>query len=593
MKTRRHSLIWLGLVLPTLAVGTFALVLLNREEQRLQVLLQETARERARTVADNLDLIMAEIQDGILQVLLVASEQDHSRLPEVVKENPFVADYFVLQLQQSGDYVPVAGQGYDKLRESFAQVTPWPWLEMETDSDTLRRPLEAAAKTTDVETPAAEGRFVAMSSNRQAIRSLHQSNVSSLMDSAETLGEAPDSRMRRAAAAKAAPAPPSPPARWGWITPADGQPGWTIWYQERGHATVNGFVLDASAVLAQLRSAFPEQATADILFLLRSPDGDVVGGNGDRYNSLTNSLTKEEEFIAVGKALPGWMLYHSATQPPGSRTVFLLGTLMVALLSAATLGSGTLLWFQARRDAREAALKTTFVSNVSHELRTPLTTIRMYAEMLEEGRLGNEEKRQRYLGTIVDESQRLTRLVDNVLDFSRLEQGKKHYRHETVDLGEVIRKILTSQTPRLQQAGMQLEQKLPPAPLTITTDPDALGQVLVNLTDNAIKYAASGKQLRVSCEGEGDTVHIRVDDAGPGIPRQDRERVFQAFQRLDQSLTSNQPGTGLGLAISRNMLRELGGELQLREAPDGGCRFVISLPRNKGSQQVHPKHQTS
>lgn len=580
MKKRRHSLIWLGLILPTLAVGALALFLLNREEGRLRQLRQQTALERARTVADNLDLIMTEIQDGVLQVMQAASDQAPSSLGEVLGYNPFVADYFVLRQQSPGDYLSVSGQGYGQFRKSFAP-TSLPWLEtkaqqenrtenVKDNSSQAIRGLKAGAM--------AEESFSQMTQGRQAIRNINQLNISAIReDSSPKMAHkntsqpsAPERAMRSRQFSE----------RWGWITPADGQPGWAIWYQPENRNIINGFILDSTAVINQLRNAFPAQKQSDIEFLLQSPDGRIVIEDLSSYND-TSFLSSTTEAIPVGGALTGWTLRYRIIPTPTSRLVFLLATLLVILLCLAAMGSGTLLWIQARRDAREAALKTTFVSNVSHELRTPLTTIRMYAEMLEQGMLTNEEKRRRYLTTIVDESQRLTRLVDNILDFSRLEQGRKHYHIRKLDVREIVQKVLSAHLPRLQQAGMILEEQLPMEPLMVSTDPDALEQVMVNLIDNAIKYAASGKRLLVRAEPHADGVHLHIEDSGPGIPRREREHVFQAFHRLDQSLTTNQPGTGLGLTISRNILRELGGDLLLPETPGGGCRFVIALPGKK------------
>jgi len=260
------------------------------------------------------------------------------------------------------------------------------------------------------------------------------------------------------------------------------------------------------------------------------------------------------------------------------------GLLVVILVVAILAGGGLLLW-QARNNYLDATRKTTFVSNVSHELKTPLTSIRMYAELLQEGR-APEEKRRRYLDVIVSESQRLTRLVNNVLDFSRLEQGRKTYRLEQLDVSEAVRTALENQQERLRQAGMALTEEGTDAPVLVETDRDALDQVLLNLIDNAIKYAADGQQLWVRVTPSPDAVQIGVLDRGPGVAASERERVFEKFHRVDDSLTADKPGSGLGLTIARRMLRDLGGDLVCTLRTDGGACFVATLPRRSADRST-------
>jgi signal transduction histidine kinase len=364
-------------------------------------------------------------------------------------------------------------------------------------------------------------------------------------------------------------------ARSGWVERPDGAPGWLAWYQRVPGGRITGVVLDVAAVLEQFRGAFPKGEEPGRLF---APDGGAVYTGRSKYGSLSSVSYQDLDTLAVGEELPGWRLGVAVGSVSGGRGYLLLGGLLVAALCASTLGAGTLLLLQARRDAREAARKTTFVSNVSHELRTPLTTIRMYAEMLAEGRVADVDKRGRYLATITAETQRLSRLVDNVLDFSRLEQGRKKYRREPVDVAEVVASVLEAQGPRLREAQMVVEWEPPVEPVTVETDRDALGQVLLNLVDNALKYAASGKLLRLSLTAAAGRARLRVEDRGPGIPARDRERVFKAFQRLDESLTAATPGSGLGLSICRGLLTDLGGEIELVPGEKSGCCFVITLP---------------
>jgi signal transduction histidine kinase len=202
----------------------------------------------------------------------------------------------------------------------------------------------------------------------------------------------------------------------------------------------------------------------------------------------------------------------------------------------------------------------------------------MYAELLEEGTIRDEAKRRHYLRVIVAESQRLGRLVGNLLDFSRMEQGRKHYTPEHFDAVEFVDGLLDQQEQRLAEEGLTLTRQLPSTGLSVIADRDAVEQVLLNLLDNAVKYAASGGEVRVTVTAEGMTCLIRVADRGPGIPLAHRQRIFDKFHRIDNSLTSRQPGCGLGLSIARQLLLDQGGALRYEPAADGGAIFVIELP---------------
>ena len=256
----------------------------------------------------------------------------------------------------------------------------------------------------------------------------------------------------------------------------------------------------------------------------------------------------------------------------------LIGSLLTASFVIAILLGGSLLLWQAVQNHRDARQKTSFVSNVSHELKTPLTTIRMYAELLGEGKIDSVQKQQSYLQTIIRESQRLARLVNNILDFSRLEQGHKTFNCSDIELTELIKEILQRQSLRLDEAGLKLIKQIKTGPLPVHSDRDAIEQILLNLIDNAIKYAAKGGELIIALKGDTEKTHLTLTDRGPGIPEAQRQKIFEKFHRLDSSLTSSQPGAGLGLSIARQLARGLGGDLTCKSAETGGTSFCLTLP---------------
>ncbi len=188
-----------------------------------------------------------------------------------------------------------------------------------------------------------------------------------------------------------------------------------------------------------------------------------------------------------------------------------------------------------------------------------------------------ETKRADYLATIGRETERLARLVGNVLDFSRLEQGKKKYARADFDLAAGLRLLVETHGPRLAEAGLVVALNAPAA-LVVASDRDAVEQIVLNLLDNAAKYAAEGGEATLSLACGETGVRLVVADRGPGVPADQRGRVFEKFHRVDERLTAEKPGAGLGLSIARQLARGLGGDLVCRARDGGGAEFVLTLP---------------
>jgi len=235
-----------------------------------------------------------------------------------------------------------------------------------------------------------------------------------------------------------------------------------------------------------------------------------------------------------------------------------------------------------RREFEIARLRTDFVSNVSHELRTPLATIRIMAEMLTMGAVPPGEKQQEYHGTILSETERLTRLIENVLDFARIEQGRKKYSFEIGDIIPVISEVQRVTQDYLASHDFSLEvqaqSELPP----VKHDHDALVQALINLVSNAVQYSAvedpERRTITISAYRQRDTVVLSVKDRGQGIEATDRSRVFGKFQRGGDHLTREVRGTGLGLSIVQHIVEAHGGEVTLASEEGQGSTFYLLLP---------------
>jgi signal transduction histidine kinase len=230
------------------------------------------------------------------------------------------------------------------------------------------------------------------------------------------------------------------------------------------------------------------------------------------------------------------------------------------------------------REVQVAEMRSLFVASVSHELKTPLTAIRMFAETLDEGRSTNLQMQSKYLRTIVNESERLSRLVDNVLDFARIEQDRKIYQMQRISLADVVRSATQAiQYPLVRQnfeLKVAVEDDLP----QLMADPDAVEQAILNLLANAMKYSGSSRQIDLQLRRESHEAVIDVTDHGLGIAQENQTRIFEKFYRVRSAETDRVPGAGLGLTLVMHAVRAHGGRLLVSSALGVGSTFSIRLP---------------
>jgi signal transduction histidine kinase len=226
--------------------------------------------------------------------------------------------------------------------------------------------------------------------------------------------------------------------------------------------------------------------------------------------------------------------------------------------------------------------RAAFVSAVTHELRSPLTTFRMYAEMLAEGMVRDEQQRRTYLETLRVEADRLSHLVDNVLQYARLERGRAGRRPVAIELGRLIQQATERLPQRAEQAGMILQESPPPTDSQhpVWTDPAAVEQILFNLVDNACKYAASATDRRIHLHWSvgNRVIQVRVSDHGPGISLEQSRKLFQPFSKTDQEAAQSAPGIGLGLALCQRLAQDVGGRLIHLPENGSGAVFLLELP---------------
>jgi two-component system phosphate regulon sensor histidine kinase PhoR len=252
------------------------------------------------------------------------------------------------------------------------------------------------------------------------------------------------------------------------------------------------------------------------------------------------------------------------------------GEAALPLLSfAIILLSAIFFLYAAEKERRLNELKSELMANVSHELKTPLSVVRMFAEMLRSNRVPSEERRHEYLDIICRESERLTSLIDNVLDFSALERGRGPYRLRRGDLNEAVGRALDAFRYRGEQDGVEIQLHKPDELPPVLIDPEAIALAVINLLDNAIKYGGR-TPVELKLSAKRSSVDIAVRDHGPGIPSDSLRRVFERFYRGPQSSPTR--GSGIGLSLVQHIAQAHGGRAWARNAPDGGAVVGFSIP---------------
>ena len=229
-------------------------------------------------------------------------------------------------------------------------------------------------------------------------------------------------------------------------------------------------------------------------------------------------------------------------------------------------------------EARLSRLKTDFVSSVSHDLRTPLTSIRMFSETLRAGRYDNDAERHEFLQIIIEEAERLSRLTERILDFSRMEAGKKAYRQEPTDFAELVHHALKATKPMVDCAEFEVEVDIEDGLPVVAVDRDAMLEVLINLYSNAIKYSPEHKWMGVQVTHNSNRLQIAVRDQGIGIRKADQSRIFDKFFRADTRRASEVSGSGIGLSLVKHIVENHSGTVSVQSVPGAGSTFIVQLP---------------
>jgi len=343
-----------------------------------------------------------------------------------------------------------------------------------------------------------------------------------------------------------------------------------------GPPVLAAFTRDVEALRWQVFAATLKPLEAPTICAVLDGDGRAVYARGDVEGAAL--------LVAVPfrEGLPTWRLalYQPAGASPQASVQWQVRVFMAVLgvLVAVIVAGLVATWRLVRRETEMARLKSDFVANVSHDLKTPLSVIRMFGETLEMGRVRDEAARQEYYRVITRESERLTRLIDNVLDFSRIEGGRRVYQRAPTAVEPIVRDTLDAFAYPLVQQGFKVDVRVAPDLPEVPIDADAVGQALANLVDNAIKYSADRKVLTVEARRQGDRVAVAVADEGIGIPAAEHGRIFDKFYRVGRSETQGRRGSGVGLALVRHVAEAHGGEVTVESRPGEGSRFTLWLP---------------
>lgn len=314
------------------------------------------------------------------------------------------------------------------------------------------------------------------------------------------------------------------------------------------------------------------------LYQVVNDDGDVIYGF-----PFTGVPEREVVELRFPRTVTRWRLRVAQRQPGlfvARDTARLFDLALIGIAVIVIVAGLVVVLIAARRERLANELKSEFVSNVSHELKTPLSIINMFGEMLAMGRTKSPEQATEYASIITRESRRLARLLDNVLDFAKIERGADVYEFADGELTGVVRRTLELYGHRLEREGMTLELDVDDALPAIRMDENAMTLAVSNLIDNAIKYAADGKRVQVSVFAEGQYQVLQVRDFGPGIPDDEQGRVFERFFRATAARSGQTRGSGIGLAIVKHIADAHGGRATVASArpPDRGTTFRVEIP---------------
>lgn len=567
--TSKRSIItfWALILVPTLVMTVAAFRLLSHEQDRINASAIHALQERAKTICETIHLTIETVQENLrLSLLEIEPDQLKKNLIEWQETNPLVRNVFIYEKNQGLEY---PARGMESTPEERQFITRYDSLfsgrtRFDFNEDRLDE-LKAKAKA-------------GQDSDAEPYGSVAKKETTSSRQKLVALSRVPQK----------APAPESSAVLSGQPYPLSlEKSGWIPWFSENqlcilgwvqkyDNGPFYGIELELMTLLSRLVIDFPEIVEKGAALVLMDGNNHFMHQSG---SLMADPKENPVAVVSVSSLLPHWRIavFVDAKGFGSTRGFLYLSVILLGIFIIAIVTGGGLLTRLTLQNMRDARQKTSFVSSVSHELKTPLTSIRMYAELLLSKRVKDEKKTQSYLSVIVSESARLTRLINNVLDFGKLEQGKKTYQLTSFEMDRFLNQMIEDHSIRMQNCGLEIITEIKEGNYQVKTDRDAMEQVVLNLLDNALKYAGEGKFIKFILRKETAFILLKICDDGPGIPKAQQEMIFEKFNRVDNSLTSKQPGSGLGLSIARKILRDLEGDLFYESLPGTGSCFTARI----------------
>lgn len=310
----------------------------------------------------------------------------------------------------------------------------------------------------------------------------------------------------------------------------------------------------------------------------------VVSVNDENQREIYTNLSGHQEYViktAFNPPFSNWSVtigFKNTDIESLARRSFWESLLLTFLVLAVLLFGIVLTLRSTDREVSLAQAKSGFVSNVSHELKTPLSLIRLFAEILELGRVKDDDKKQEYYRIIGQESRRLTQLIDNILDFSKIEAGRMKYHFVDGDIGEIVEQVVSSYQYKIIDSGFKLainiEDQTPP----VRIDPAAVAQAVLNLLDNAVKYSRDVKEISIKVKTIAGFLTIETADRGIGVSRSEQAKIFEKFYRVGNELIHDVKGSGLGLALVKHIMEAHGGKISVVSKVGQGSSFTLYFP---------------
>ena len=599
---RTIFLFWALFLVPTLIVAALALRLLLHEQERLNRSALLSLSQQAQTVADAIHVTVQAVQDNMgISLLQLSPAHRLEQLKSWEASNPLVRNVFIKYKNKKLTYPEPGMASTPEERRFIARYEALFSDRLPFDFNDMMSKNEVGIPMSPGTLPPEDSDYKGTSSGKMKTTPGAEDNNLQQRPAARknllALSRSPQPAMsqQKMATMPGEIAPVSPgkamEKKTGWIPWFSGNRLFILgWAQQQNNGPVFGVELELMTLLSRLVVDFPQLPDDNAALVLM--DGNTHAMHQAGRLEIPPG-TKPRTSIAISPLLPHWSIavFVQKKGVASTRGFLYLSWILLGIFLVSIISGGTLLTRLTLKNIEDARQKTSFVSSVSHELKTPLTSIRMYAELLQSKRITDPEKKEHYLSVMVTETHRLTRLINNVLDFGKLEQGKKQYHITSFDLGQLLGQIIDAHSIRIHNQGLKIIRQFTTGDInqsnrfTINSDADALEQVIINLMDNALKYAHNGSFIQFALEietpaTEDQIILLKVCDDGPGIPATHHTAIFEKFHRVDNSLTATHPGSGLGLSISRKILRDLGGDLVLEPGPAGsGCCFTARIKK--------------